>query len=328
MAIYEEIEARILNSSYYSKYLSQIDFESLNDRHNFLISLIATIQGVKRHPKTIYENMPKDFVVIDLETTGFSNEDEIIQLSVEKIKNNKVDSTFDTFVKPKNKKVSTQIMYLTGIFPEQLDQAPSIDEVREDFEAFIGDFPVLGHNIGFDSRFLLNVGVDISERIFCDTVEYAKTKLIDTPNYKLVTLKDYFGITNISHNALEDCDTTFQIYEKLLNNQLSKHFNNEVIPQVFEGLKFCVTGNFKKISRDQVKKEIIARGGRITATISKNTDYFVDGVQTANNLIDGVHSSKELKYKDLKSDDAKVQLLTEDEFIALLNQHQSSEESA
>jgi len=45
----------------------------------------------------------------------------------------------------------------------------------------------------------------------------------------------------------------------------------------FDGLKFVITGTIKNYTRDEVKKFITSRGGVVSGSVSRNTDYLVLG---------------------------------------------------
>ena len=49
------------------------------------------------------------------------------------------------------------------------------------------------------------------------------------------------------------------------------------VPRTLEGLTVVVTGSLTSFSRDEVKESIIARGGKASGSVSKNTDFVVVG---------------------------------------------------
>ncbi|MEW6776042.1 MAG: NAD-dependent DNA ligase LigA [Bdellovibrionota bacterium] len=74
--------------------------------------------------------------------------------------------------------------------------------------------------------------------------------------------------------------------------------------QSLAGKTFVLTGGLEKFSRDQAKKEIEDRGGRVSSSVSKKTDYVVVGTDAGSKL----DKAKELK----------VPTLDEKAFVALL----------
>ena len=70
-----------------------------------------------------------DYTVVDIETTGLSpKNNEIIEISALKIRDNKVAEEFSSLVKPEQS-VNSFINNLTGISDEMLENAPKIDKV-------------------------------------------------------------------------------------------------------------------------------------------------------------------------------------------------------
>lgn len=51
----------------------------------------------------------------------------------------------------------------------------------------------------------------------------------------------------------------------------------EAIPRIFEGKTFVLTGTLPTLKRDDAKNFIEARGGRVSGSVSKKTDYVVAG---------------------------------------------------
>ena len=71
-----------------------------------------------------------------------------------------------------------------------------------------------------------------------------------------------------------------------------------------DGVTFVLTGTLATMTRDEAKERIIELGGRVTGSISKNTDYLVAGAKAGSKL--------------KKAEDARVKVLPEDEFVSLV----------
>ena len=161
------------------------------------------------------------YVVIDVETTGLDPEkDEIIELGAIRIIDHEAAEEFSTLLRPKGS-IPAEITALTGITDEMTaSEGVEPSEALERFWKFVGQSPMVGHNIGFDCAFLKKACERtqiVMPRTQCtDTLRLARRTLRDVPDYKLPTIAARFGLTpNPVHRALTDCLTTFRIYEKL-----------------------------------------------------------------------------------------------------------------
>ena len=95
-----------------------------------------------------------DFVIVDIETTGLNcKTDEIIEISAVRVENDTVTDEFSNLVHT-DKRISSFIYDLTGINNAMLENADDISTVLCRLFDFVGDMPIVGHNIGFDMRFI------------------------------------------------------------------------------------------------------------------------------------------------------------------------------
>lgn len=90
--------------------------------------------------------MNKDFMVVDVETTGIKFDSEIIELA---IIGKRGDVLFHSLIKPKNK-VSPEAFKIHGIGDAQLVNAPTFAEVADEVHALLSGQVLVAHNAYFD----------------------------------------------------------------------------------------------------------------------------------------------------------------------------------
>ncbi|MEG6615567.1 helicase C-terminal domain-containing protein [Peptococcaceae bacterium 1198_IL3148] len=132
------------------------------------------------------------YVSLDLETTGVNHQvDKIIEVGLVKLVDGEVKDCYHTLVNP-GVKLPVKIKRLTGLNDENLSDKPIINEILPDIIDFIGDFPLIGHNVMFDRDFLATaLGSTTTNPIpnqLYDTLDLAKFVLPDAPNHRLTTL--------------------------------------------------------------------------------------------------------------------------------------------
>ncbi|MBU5610976.1 MULTISPECIES: 3'-5' exonuclease [Aerococcus] len=159
--------------------------------------------------------IPNEYVVFDLETTGLDFSSKIIQLSAVHFRNGSEIDHFDHLINPKTK-IPDIITEITGITESDVINEPTIDDVIDDFVTFIGDLTIAGYNSKkFDIQMLkANTDIDLSKHPQLDVLELARMSPIYLYNYKLTTIKAYYGIQNKAHDSLNDSRATALVLEK------------------------------------------------------------------------------------------------------------------
>ena len=100
------------------------------------------------------------YVALDIETTGLNPAvDRIIEVGMARVEDGQITQKYSTLVYP-GISVSERITELTGIHNEELAGKPRIEEIIGDITRFIGDWPILGHNVTFDFSFLKRAAVN------------------------------------------------------------------------------------------------------------------------------------------------------------------------
>ncbi len=217
-------------------YLKSFDKIKIYDLSKELDSKV--VAGLKRTRDVLYDNYmksrkssvePDSFVVFDLETTGLSaTNNEIIEIGAIRFIDNEPREQFHTYVKPK-RNILQKITDITGITNEMVKDAPAVEDVLPYFIDFIKDDVLVAHNSSFDMSFILhNLFINNYKKLnnkTIDTLQLSRqrVRVVDSnnvperlKNYKLVTLKEHFGLDELdSHNALDDCKVCAYVYLKI-----------------------------------------------------------------------------------------------------------------
>lgn len=166
------------------------------------------------HASDIFE---RRFVCIDLETTGLqAHADAIIEVGAVKFQGGAVLERYQTFVNPGRRQIPTFIQQLTSISPAQIERAPAFEQILEEFADFVGDLPVVGHNIAFDLGFLRSHGLHLSNPSY-NTWDLASIFLPTLPEYNLAALAKHLGLDHSqAHRATADAETTALVFHRLL----------------------------------------------------------------------------------------------------------------
>ncbi|RME72279.1 MAG: DEAD/DEAH box helicase, partial [Chloroflexi bacterium] len=177
--------------------------------------------------------MPRVYVALDIETTGLDPErDAILEIGAVRFKGGRVLDTFSELVHP-GRPIPYKIQQLTGITNEDVQDAPPLHTVLPRLERFVGDTPVVGHNIGFDLGFLRRHGVLVSNQGI-DTFELASILLPHASRYSLTALLKHLNISlppdGQAHRALDDARATHQLFEALLDQ--ARRLDGRVIAEV------------------------------------------------------------------------------------------------
>ena len=129
-----------------------------------------------------------EFVCFDIETTGLKvDREEITEIGAVVVKNGEITERFQTFVNP-NRRLTPEIIGLTGITDDMLKDAPQLKEALSDFLQFVNGRPLAAHNAEFDIGFIRagcrRVGLPF-EPTYVDSLILAQNLLPDLGKYKL-----------------------------------------------------------------------------------------------------------------------------------------------
>lgn len=155
-------------------------------------------------------------VALDIETTGLDpSRDAIIEIGAVKFKGPREVETFSTLINPRPNRLPAFVTKLTGITEAMLTHAPSLPQALPRLQAFVGDLPILGHNVRFDLAFLHKREAFTTNDVI-DTFDLAAVLLPTAGRYNLGALGKQLGVgLPATHRALDDCRATVGLYRAL-----------------------------------------------------------------------------------------------------------------
>lgn len=166
------------------------------------------------------------WLVVDLETTGLSSRDTIIEIGAAAYENRELVDSFSALINP-GSPLPPFITALTGLNDETLAHAPDLHTVFSHFcqwaEHLCDQGQIAGliaHNVAFDWGFLERAqrtcGMSLPQFQPIDTLSMARALLpTEVPNHKLTTLREHFELGGGQHRALDDALATGMLFFKL-----------------------------------------------------------------------------------------------------------------
>lgn len=200
------------------------------------------------------------FISIDIETTGLDeNRDAIIEIAAVKFKGNRVENEWSSLINP-NRHIPEFISGLTGIDDAMVRQAPQLRDITHELEAFVGDSPIVGHNVRFDLGFLQKK-IPFSYNEVIDTYELAAVLLPNASRYNLGALGKELGILlPATHRAMDDARVTMAVLNRLFDIaiELPPKLVSELL-RLSEPITWDANYFFSDVLKAQAKEGIQAR---------------------------------------------------------------------
>jgi DNA polymerase-3 subunit epsilon len=159
------------------------------------------------------------FVALDTETTGLG-EAYLVEVAAVKFKAGAILGEFSTLINP-GRHIPSYVTAIHGITDEMVKNAPYAREALPDFFDFLEDAILIAHNASFDIKVLaaelFRSDLAIPGREALDTCRIARRAMLSSPNYRLITLAQYLGLSRLpDHRALADAQAVVAVFEYCL----------------------------------------------------------------------------------------------------------------
>ena len=157
--------------------------------------------------------LKNSFVVVDVETSGFSpaQGDRVVEISAVRTDGlGNVEGSFSTLINPGTGVVGATFIH--GITASMVADAPTFGEIAPNLAELFTDAIFVAHNALFDENFVAAEAARCGWNLnvmpgLCTywLAQHALSKDSITPNFKLSTIAEAFGVTNkLEHAALGD----------------------------------------------------------------------------------------------------------------------------
>ncbi|MBI3170689.1 MAG: DEAD/DEAH box helicase family protein, partial [Chloroflexi bacterium] len=209
-------------------------------------------------------------VSLDIETTGLDEDrDAIIEIAAVRFNGKRKEGEFNTLINP-GRQIPDFITGLTGIDNAMVRQAPRLQDIAHELVAFVGDAPILGHNVKFDVGFLRKKGMFEYQQTI-DTLELASVLMPTASRYNLGSLGKQLGIPlPATHRALDDALVTHACYLRLF--EIAQELPLETLEEIADLGNFATWDSnwvFEQALRAKMKEGIKPKQTKHRAAPSK-----------------------------------------------------------
>ncbi|GAB4568281.1 MAG: helicase C-terminal domain-containing protein [Anaerolineales bacterium] len=209
-------------------------------------------------------------VSLDIETTGLDEDrDAIIEIAAVRFNGKRKEGEFNTLINP-GRQIPDFITGLTGIDNAMVRQAPRLQDIAHELTAFVGDAPILGHNVKFDIGFLRKKGMFEHQQTI-DTLEFASVLMPTAARYNLGSLGKQLGIPlPATHRALDDALVTHACYLRLF--EMAQELPMETLEEIADLGNFAswdANWVFEQALRAKMKEGIKPKQTKRRASPSK-----------------------------------------------------------
>ncbi|MBR5420537.1 MAG: PolC-type DNA polymerase III [Lachnospiraceae bacterium] len=167
------------------------------------------------------QSLDDDYVVFDIETTGFvPGYSRIIEIGAVKVQQGVITDRFSEFINP-GVPIPLEIEKLTSISDATVADAPPVEEILPRFLDFCKGCVLVAHNAKFDTSFIRHFAGSLGleyDFTHTDTIDLARILLRKLGKYTLDHLAKELNIPAFHHHrAVDDAEATAQIFVKFLS---------------------------------------------------------------------------------------------------------------
>lgn len=161
----------------------------------------------------------KPLAIVDVETTGINGKwDRIIEIGVIRIEDDRIVNNLDMLINPQTY-VSPFIESFTGIKAENLFEAPTFYEVKDQIHDILSDAVLVAHNARFDYSFLKSefrrAGIVFNAKTLC-TAKLSRRLFPRFRHHNLSAIIERFNLKyQRRHRAYDDAFVLWQFIQNI-----------------------------------------------------------------------------------------------------------------
>lgn len=299
-----------------------------------------------------------NFTAIDFETAN-EKVSSVCQVGIATVNNGKIVEKVEWLVRPVENLFNRFNTYVHGITAEKVENEPEFDEIWPKIRKYLEGQTIIAHNASFDISVLRNVldiyTIEYPKADYVCSVKIAKKVWRDIDRHGLKSLTAHLGIEFTHHEAAEDAFASAEIVRRaareigvdsleMLLKQLEIHpgklypggylpirqlneFNLKKVDlsklnpdHPFYSQTVVFTGKMDNIVRHVAMQNVANCGGICAASVNEYTNFLVIGNDSFRRYKkEGHRSSKIKKTENLIENGYTVEMITEEDFIRLLN---------
>ncbi len=159
-------------------------------------------------------------IVLDVETTGLDyTKERMVEFAAIRLENGKMKDRFETLINPQQH-IRKSSMAVHGITEDDVKDAPTEAEVMPMILDFIGDYPIVAHNVIFDYSFINEASIRTTGKPITnpriDSQMMFKEIYPDLESCGLEALMNKFNVEfDTRHRAMADTEGLAKAYPEL-----------------------------------------------------------------------------------------------------------------
>ena len=153
------------------------------------------------------------YIILKVDTSGLNPETaDVVRVSAIRVDGDN-RTTFDKFVNP-GYHIPEEASKVSGIYDKDVDGQPYFDSLKKDLVDFIGDLPIIGHNVSFDLAFINKYLDEPLKNKSMSIMDMARSFGYDGSLKFLAMCKHYNVPYYMHYNVAEKTDMLFQAVMK------------------------------------------------------------------------------------------------------------------